>query len=102
MKKIEVMLICSPHQLHKAGSVTLRNYLKNLGVIFDSNLTFEPHVQNTVKTSFFHLRNIARLRPMLSFPVAERLINTFVFTRIDYCNTLLAGASKAKIGRAHV
>ncbi len=31
------------------------------------------------------------------FPVAERLINTFVFTRIDYCNALLAGASKATL-----
>ncbi len=92
--------------LRKAGSITLsvdgsimkfKTKLKNLGVIFDSNLTFEPHVQGTVKTSFFHLRNIARLRPMLSFPVAERLINTFVFTRIDYCNALLAGASKATL-----
>ncbi len=61
----------------------------NLGVIFDSNLTFDPHVQNTVKVSFFHLRNTARLRPMLSFSVAEKLINTFVFSRIDYCNALL-------------
>ncbi len=82
------MLIGSPHQLRKAGSITLsvdgsimefKTKLKNLGVIFDSNLTFEPHVQGTVKTSFFHLRNIARLRPMLSVPVAERLINTCVY-----------------------
>ncbi len=110
-EKTEVMLIGSPHQLRKAGSITLsvdgsimkfKTKLKNLGVIFDSNLTFEPHVQGTVKTSFFHLRNIARLRPMLSFPVAERLINTFVFTRIDYCNALLAGASKATLNKLQV
>ncbi len=41
--------------------------------------------------SFFHLRNIARLRSMLSLSVTERLINTFVFSRIDYCNALLVG-----------
>ncbi len=52
---------------------------------------------NTVKTSFFHLRNIARLRPMLSFSVAERLINYFVFSRLDYCNALLIGVSKSCI-----
>ncbi len=61
-EKTEVMLIGSPHQLHKAGSITLsvdgsimkfKTKLKNLGIIFDSNLTFEPHVQGTVKTSFF-------------------------------------------------
>ncbi len=49
-EKIEVMLIGSPHQLHKAGSITLsvdgsimkfKTKLKNLGVIFDSKLTFK-------------------------------------------------------------
>ncbi len=39
---------------------------------------------------------------MLSFPVAERLINTFVFTWIDYCNALLAGASKATLNKLQV
>lgn len=31
-------------------------------MIFDANLTFDDHVRNTVKTSFFHLRNIAKLQ----------------------------------------
>ncbi len=66
-EKTEVMLIGSPHQLHKAGSITLsvdgsimkfKTKLKNLGIIFDSNLTFEPHVQGTVKTSFFFILEI--------------------------------------------
>ncbi len=34
---------------------------------------------------------------MLTFSVAETLINTFVFLRIDYCNALLAGVSKATL-----
>ncbi len=75
---------------------------KNLGVIFDSKLTFEPHVLNTVNTYFFYLRNIVRLRPMLSFPVAEKLMNTFVFSRIDYCIALLAGVSKATLNKLQV
>ncbi len=41
----------------------------------------------------------ARLRPMLSLPVAEKLINTFVFSRIDYCNALLAGVSKTTLSK---
>ncbi len=86
--KTEVMLIGSPHLLRKAESVTLglvgsalqfQTKLKSLGVIFDANLTFDPHVRNTVKASFFHLRNIAKLHPMLTFSVAKKLINTIVF-----------------------
>lgn len=92
--KTEVMLLGSPHQLRNAASIDLsvdgaalelHSKLKNLGVIFDATLSFEPFVQNTVKTTFFHLRNIVRIRPMLSFSVAEKLINSFVFSRIDYC-----------------
>ncbi len=36
---------------------------------------------------------------MLTFSVAEKLINTFVFSRIDYCNALLAGVSKATLSK---
>ncbi len=36
---------------------------------------------------------------MLSHPVAEKLINTFVFSRIDYCNALLAGVSKTTLSK---
>jgi len=37
---------------------------------------------------------------MLSFTVVERLINTFVFSRIDYA--LLAGVSKVTLNRMQV
>lgn len=72
------------------------------GVIFDVSLPFEfgPHVQNTVKTSFFLLRNIARLHLILSFSVAEKPIGTFVFfSHTDYCTVLLAGLSKSTINK---
>lgn len=59
-------------------------------VIFDSSLSFDPHVECIVKNSFFHLRNIAILCP-ISFPVTERLINTC----IDYSNALLPGILKS-------
>ncbi len=36
---------------------------------------------------------------MLSFSVAEKLINTFVFSRIEYCNALLAGVSKSTLNK---
>ncbi len=36
---------------------------------------------------------------MLSHPVAEKLINTFVFSRVDYCNALLAGVSKTTLSK---
>ncbi len=54
-----------------------------------THLTFETHVKQLCKTSLFHLRNIARLRPMLSIADAEKLVHAFVSSRLDYCNALL-------------
>lgn len=48
---------------------------------------------------FSILEIIARLHPMLSFPVAEKWINIFVFSRMDYCNALLAGVSIATLNK---
>ncbi len=36
---------------------------------------------------------------MLSFSIAERLINYFVFSHLDYCNALLIGVSKSCINK---
>ncbi|KAI5619740.1 hypothetical protein C0J50_20657, partial [Silurus asotus] len=41
----------------------------------------------------FHLRNIAKLRNMLSISDAEELIHAFLTSRTDYCNALLGGCS---------
>ena len=63
----------------------------------DPHLTFDPHIKNLCKTSFFHLRNIARLRPTLSLPDAEKLIHAFISSRLDYCNALLIGTPSKSI-----
>ncbi len=44
-----------------------------------------------VKLHFFHLKNISKLRPMLSMSNAEMFIHAFMTSRLDYCNALLGG-----------
>ncbi len=66
--------------------------VRNLGVLFDSNLSFDSHVSSICKTALFHLKNISKLRPMLSMSSAEMLIYAFMTSRLDYCNALLINA----------
>ncbi len=96
--KTEAILVGTPHQIQTSviSSVTfsgqnipLSTSVTNLGVKMDSHLTFETHVKQLCKTSFFHLGNIARLRPMLTIADAEKLVHAFVSSRLDYCNALL-------------
>ncbi|KAL1281377.1 hypothetical protein QQF64_000180, partial [Cirrhinus molitorella] len=80
-------------------SVNSSSSVRNLGVLFDSNLSFEHHISSICKTAFFHLKNIAKLRPMLSKSNAEILIHAFMTSRIDYCNALLGGCSARLINK---
>uniref|UniRef100_A0AAQ6IE93 Reverse transcriptase domain-containing protein n=1 Tax=Anabas testudineus TaxID=64144 RepID=A0AAQ6IE93_ANATE len=54
-------------------SVTSSATVKDLGVILDSSLSFEVHVDNITRTAFFHLRNISKIRNILSLNGAEKL-----------------------------
>ncbi|KAF7707938.1 hypothetical protein HF521_016995, partial [Silurus meridionalis] len=70
-----------------------------LGVILDSNLSFNNHINQVTKTAFFHLRNISKLRNMSSISDAEKLIHAFMTFRIDYCNVLLGGCPASLINK---
>ena len=71
---------------------------KNIGVIFNNSLCF-PHVTAVCKSSFFHLRNIFKIRKFLSYDTCKTLIHAFVTARIDYCNSLLYGQPKCILKR---
>uniref|UniRef100_A0A8P4GNX2 Reverse transcriptase domain-containing protein n=1 Tax=Dicentrarchus labrax TaxID=13489 RepID=A0A8P4GNX2_DICLA len=79
--------------INLASSTTVRN----LGVIFDQDLSFNSHIKQTSRTAFFHLRNIRKNRHILSQTDAEKLIHAFVTSRLDYCNSLLSGCPNKSI-----
>lgn len=60
--------------------------LRNLDVMFYPTLFLEPHIHRVVKTSFYHLRNIAKVRPSLIRSVSEQLIHAFISSCLDYYN----------------
>ncbi|KAL4006782.1 hypothetical protein ACER0C_000634 [Sarotherodon galilaeus] len=101
--KTELMVI-GPHKFQHLSQnfilriddsvINCRDKVKHLGVWFDMVLSFESHVKEITKTAFYHLRNIARIRQVLSSDTAEVLVHAFVSSRIDYCNALLSGLPK--------
>ncbi len=76
--------------------------VKDLAAILDSNLSFENHMYHVTKTACFHLRNIAKLRNMLSVSDAEKLVHAFMTSRLDYCNALLAGCPASSINKLQI
>ena len=86
-------------QLLNTQGLQCTNEVRNLGVIFDSNLNFSKHFSNITKTAIYQLRNIAKIRSFISFSDAQTLIHAFVTTHLDYCNSLFSGLPKTSINR---
>ncbi|KAF7690371.1 hypothetical protein HF521_012175, partial [Silurus meridionalis] len=73
------------------GFLSVCTAVKDLGVIIDSSLSFEAHMNNITRIAFFHLKKIAKIRNMMLLQDAEKLVHAFVTSRLDYCNALLSG-----------
>ena len=59
-------------------SITSSAVIKDLGVTLDSDLAFDAHIKNISRVAFYHLRNISKIRKMLSLHNAEILVHAFV------------------------
>ncbi len=90
------------YNLQLDGCTVTSSTGKNLGLILDSNLSFENHISYVTKIAFFHLRNIAKLRNMLSVSDAEKLVHAFMTSRLDYCNALLGGCPASSINKLQI
>ncbi len=77
----------------------LHNHAKNLGVHFDPLLQFDKHVKAVVKSSFFHLRSVAKVKHFLSNKDLEIVIHAQISSRLDYCNSLYIGLPQSTLSR---
>ncbi len=71
--------------------ITPSTSVRNLGVIFDDQLTFKEHIAKTARSCRFALHNIRKIRPFLTEHAAQLLVQALVVSMLDYCNALLAG-----------
>ncbi|KAJ8387637.1 hypothetical protein AAFF_G00151870 [Aldrovandia affinis] len=61
---------------------------RSLGMTLDNQLCFSSHIAAITRTCRFSLHNI---RPFLTQEATQLLVQALVISRLDYCNSLLAG-----------
>ena len=83
-----------------AGSlIKLQSSIKNLGVYLDSRMSFDRQVSETCKASYFHIRALRHIRSSLTTEACKTIAAAIVGSRLDYCNSLLAGTSVSNLAR---
>ncbi|KAK7094370.1 hypothetical protein V1264_005945 [Littorina saxatilis] len=80
-------------------TVTFSSKVKNLGVHLDSSLSMDAHINSLCRTAFLEMRRISQIRHLLSLDATKTLVSAFILSRLDYCNSLLAGLPDAKLDR---
>jgi len=77
----------------RAGSSAIypATVVRNLGVMIDAELSMRDHVSRVAQVCFFHLCWLRPMRARLGRDVTLTLVTSLVLSRLDYCNSVLAG-----------
>jgi len=73
--------------------------VKLLGVHIDSVLSLNTQVSRTVSSCFYQLRRLKAVRRSLPIEAAKTVVSSFVTSRVDYCNGLMAGITQQQVNR---
>ena len=83
-----------------AGSpIKLQMLIKNLGVYLDSKMSFDKQVSETCKACYFHIRALRHIRASVTTEASKTIAAAIVGSRLDFCNSLLAGTSISNLTR---
>ena len=81
------------------GSVDVSSVVRNLGAFFDITMSMNDHINRLVRASCYQLRRIKSIRHDLPKSTTIQLVNSFIISRVDYCNSILAGVPKYQLDR---
>ena len=107
--KTELLIIGSPHTHSKlsavhvllVGTCTVKpsQCTRNLGVVFDKQVSMVGQVTNIWKSANHHLHNIGAIWEVLTDASAKQLIQSLISSWLDYCNSLLTGLPDVQLKR---
>jgi hypothetical protein len=106
--KTEYLIIGTPQQrakltassiLFQGNTLTPSDSTRNLGIIFDKDLSLKHHISSICKSSFYQIRQIRQVRSSLDKNSAIVLANSLVTSKLDYCNSLFYGLPAVTLDR---
>ena len=84
------------------SAISPTNAVRNLGAFLDAQLNMDQHVANTIKSGYYHLRRISRIRSYLDEASCAKAAVAFISSRLDCHNGLLANASAKQLHKLQV
>ena len=98
--KTQLIWLGSPQQLTKINThsllvagdtIPIVQSVLDLGVQLDSRLSLAEHIKRVCAVGFYQLRQLKAIRDSVTDDAAMTLVQAFISSRLDYCNSLFYG-----------
>ena len=106
--KTKVLAVGVPQPLQKLSSFSVTLFdrelspvpvVKDLGVLLDTRLSYNEHIMKTASNCLFKLKQINRIKHLLDSKMLLLVINSFVFSKLQYCSTVWSNTSNSNIDK---
>ena len=81
------------------AELTTAKSAKDLGVILDSNLTYDDHVTKTVSTCMSRLGQINQVKHVLDKDTLTIVVNCLVFSKLFYCSNVWSNTTESNLDK---
>ena len=71
--------------------------VRNLGYYMDPELKNSAHINKITSSCFVTIKQCAKIRKLIDQDTAQLIMQSLILSRMDYCNSLLAGTAKYQL-----
>ena len=97
--RANITKLATQDQSLRISSETIKRttVVRDLGVLLDSEISMKHHVTNLVTMCHYHLRRLRQIRRRVGVETTTRLVLAMITSRLDYCNSVLAGLPQSTL-----
>jgi hypothetical protein len=75
---------------------------RNIGAYLDNTMDMKDHIAHTIRSCYYQIRLIAKIRKFLTMDSAKKIVHAFVSSRLDSLNSLLVKLPDCQLNRLQV
>ena len=83
--------------MNRDTTINTKDVVRDLGVYFDTELSMKQHIAKVAAVCFYHIRHLRQIRRRVGQAVTTRLVLAMITSRLDYCNSVLAGLPQSTL-----
>ena len=77
--------------------ILCKDSTKNLGFVFDDNMTLQNQIDNITRLCYINLRKLGRLDSKLSKPLKVQLVHSCILSLLDNYNSVFGCISESSL-----